>query len=312
MDHEELAGEIYSIFHPEPVARNEGAHYYETPPSSRLRTQYGLDTSYWEPFEFGSSSELMRTAANDEDPIAAVIQAQQVPFELFLGTLRLFGDSILAYHSASERKGPYRYYPAVLMSAWASFEAFVRVYSELLVKTVPSLPVPVRLALLETEERVADKKGALKSQRRMQPLLDRYWWLLKFGYGVEYPRGNRIWQMGMAAISKRNALVHYEISELPSLTMSEICAHLEGILRLLIGPSVLARRSIMPNVYELYGAVEELRPLVQEFEERPFHKGWTIRPTGVIFPCPFDNIDDGKYPVSGARLRRKRTERGES
>jgi hypothetical protein len=37
--------------------------------------------------------------------------------------------SLLAYHDESERSGPYRFYPGILVSAWASFEAFVRIYS---------------------------------------------------------------------------------------------------------------------------------------------------------------------------------------
>ncbi len=156
-EYDELEGSIQSIFNPEPVVGSEGEEWYETPPLPRLKSEYGLDTAYWRPFEYGSMSHLVRRARSDDSELAGIVQAQQVPRELFMGTLRLFGDSILAYHGQRERVGPYRFYPPVLVSAWASFEAFVRIYSELLVKTVPGVPAAVQQALLEKVEAVDDK-----------------------------------------------------------------------------------------------------------------------------------------------------------
>jgi hypothetical protein len=290
----ELEGRIYDIFHPEPVVGSDGPEYYEMPPHSRLRSEYGLDTSYWRPFEYGSSSDLVRRAYDDE--ISSVIQAQQVPFELFMGSFRLLGDSIIAYHREKERIGPYRYYPAILMSAWASFEAFVRVYSELLVKTVPSLPAAVRNAILEVEQYI-DANGQVLDQRKLRPLLQRCWWFLKFGHGLEYDRGCRVWQIGESALHKRNNLVHYEVSDMPSLTATELWSYLEAILLLLIGPSAQIGVSIMPDQYELYGVLVELRSVVEEFEERPFFKDKPVSASAVIFPCPFKNVNSTKFPT---------------
>jgi len=294
---EDLRARIYNIFNPEPDVDNEGFCYRETRPHERLIKEYRLDTSYWEPYEYSSSSDLMRRAKNNDDGIGEIIRAQQVPRELFLGTLRLFGDSIVAYADEQKRTGPYQYYPAILMSAWAAFEAFVRIYSELLVKTVPALPIQVKWALLEKEDRL-DGKGKFRALRKMQPLLDRYWWLLRFGYGVDYDRGGTVWQMGEKALQKRNELVHYEIAGMPSLTTTGLWQHLESILLLLIGPSAQIRKTVMPDQYELYGVLNQLRPLVEEFEERPFFKGLPIKPTAVIFPCPFRDVDDARYPRS--------------
>jgi hypothetical protein len=239
----------------------------------------------------------MRRARIHDNDLSSVIQAQQAPYELFFGTIRLFGDSIVLYHNAAPRHGPYRYYPAILMSAWASFEAFVRVSSELLVKTAKALPNPIQLALMESQDRV-EKNGAIRTQSKFRPLLDRYWWLLKFGYGVEYDRGNRIWQLGQSALTKRNELVHYEVSDMPALTATELWQHLEAILLLLIGPSAQIRISVMPRQYELYGVLVQLRELIEEFEERPFFKDKPVDLRGVVFPCPFQDIDDVKYPTS--------------
>ena len=107
-------------------------------------------------------------------------------------------NSILTYHKSPERHGPYLFYPAILMTAWASFEAFVRIYSELFVKTVASLPLAVKEALLEES---LDKKGNVKALRK--PPLDRYWLLLKYGYGVEFDKESRIWQMGDVALKEK-------------------------------------------------------------------------------------------------------------
>jgi len=297
---DELEGHIHGIFHPEPVVGNEGPEFYEMPPLPRLEKEYGLDTSYWRPFEYGTVSSLMRRATARDDALADVVKAQQVPRELFFGTLRLFGDAILGYHAQTDRSGPYRFYPAILVSAWASFEAYLRIYSELLVRTAKELPVTVKDALLEIEP-FLDEQGRIQKRGRFQPLLNRYRWLLKFGYGCDFDRGSRIWQMGEAALKARNELVHYEIQGMPSLKTSELWSYLEAILLLFIGPSAQIRRSVVPDIYELYGVLCELQPLVEEYEEMPHFKNVKMDLGGVMFPCPFDGVDDQAFPHFGRK-----------
>lgn len=298
-EYDEITGRIHDVFNPEPVVGNEGEEWHERRPLSRLQTEYGLNTAYWKPLEYGSTSPLVRRTVTGDDELAGAIQGQQVPFELFMGALRLFGDSVLAYHGNSEREGPYRFYPGVLLSAWASFEAFVRIYSELLVKTVPSLPASVKQSLLEKEEFV-NKKGVVQKRRKPQPLLIRYWWLLKFGHGLEYNRGSRIWQMGRRACDKRNELVHYKLSDMPSLRATELWQHLEAMLLLLIGPSAEIGRTVMPDQYELHGMLDDLRPLIEDYEEKPFFKDKPVQLNGVIFPCPFSKVDGKNFPPAWA------------
>jgi hypothetical protein len=304
-DYDELCGRIHGIFNPEPTIGNEGEEWYETPPLSRLKTEYGLDTSYWKPFEYGSSSPLVRRASAHDDEVAAIVAAQQVPRELFFGTLRLFADSIIEYHGKAARTGPYRFYPAILMSAWASFESFLRIYSELFVKAARDLPRVAEEALLEKEERL-DDQGRIQVKRNVQPLLHRYWWLLKFGFGCQYDRGSRIWQLGQAALDKRNEMVHYKFSDMPSLKATELWQHLEAILLLLIGPSSKIGKSIMPDQYELYGVLCELQELVDEFEEKPNFKGIPLDLESVIFPCGFENVDEVNFPTLSQYLQRIR------
>ena len=238
----------------------------------------------------------MRRSAVEDDGLGIIVLSQQVPFELFMGTLRLFGDSILEYHNKPERKGPYRFYPSILMSAWASFEAFVRIYSELLVKTALSLPLEIQLTLLEKTE-IIDNSGDVIRKQKMRAPLERYRLLLNSGYGISYDKGGRIWQMAKDALTTRNGLVHYEIKTLPSLKAIEVWDHLEAILLLLIGPSTEIGKSVMPGQYELYGILDQLHPLINEFEEKPFQKGRTMEIAGVCFECPFQNVDETKYPA---------------
>jgi hypothetical protein len=303
-DSNELEGSIHEIFNPEPVVGSEGTEYYETPPFSRLSKEYGLDTSYWRPFEYGSTSPLVRRALDDDHELAAIVQAQQVPRELFMGTFRLFGDSILGYHRQQQRTGPYRFYPGILASAWAAFEAFVRIYSELLVKTAPFLPTPVRLFLIEKEEHV-ERRGTIRRVAKGRPLLDRYWIFLKYGYGVEYDRGGRIWQMGESALDKRHELIHYKHSEMPAIKSTELWQHLESILLLILGPSSSVNKTIMPDVYDLYGVLCQLGDFIEDYEERPNFKDYPIDLSSVIFPCPFHGVDEVRFPTMHSSLRRE-------
>ena len=166
---------------------------------------------------------MRRATVKDDEELAEVVKAQQVPREQFFGTLRLFGDAILAYQGQHERSGPYRFYPAILVSAWASFEAYVRIYSELFVRTAKNLPATISDALLEIDS-FLDAQGRIQKRAKFQPLLGRYWWLLKFGYSCDFDRGSRIWQLGEAALRARSELVHYEIQGMPSLKTIELWA----------------------------------------------------------------------------------------
>ena len=113
--------------------------------------------------------------------------------------------------------------------------------------------------------------------------------------------------MGQAAIEKRNELVHYRFSDMPSLKATELWQHLEAILLLLIGPSSHIGRSVMPGQYEVYGVLCELHDLAEEFEERPFFKGIPLKLDSVLFPCGFENVDETKFPTMKQYFERTKT-----
>lgn len=44
-------------------------------------------------------------------------------------------------------------------------------------------------------------------------------------------------------------------------------------------------------------AVGNCKPLVEEFEEKPFFKDKPVDTQAVMFPCPFESVDDDRYPL---------------
>ncbi len=290
MDRDELAGQLHAIFEPEP---DEDGFIPETPPHERLADVHKLDLSYWKPHEFGSMSRFSRLVQDQADPIHAITQSLSAPSDLFWAGLSLFSDSLLTYCDKKDRWSPLRYYPPILITFWAGFEAFVRLYSELLGHMLPATPFAGKLALLEVEEYV-ERDGTIRQRQRPRPVLDRYWLLLRHGWCLDFDRGGKIWQAGEAAARVRNQFIHYEVSAAPSLKATELWNHLEAILLLLIGPSASLHRSVFHHQFDLYWILAELQQLIEEFEERPVHKGWRFSPH--LFPCSFEGVDEKQYP----------------
>ena len=299
MDRDELQGEIDRIFEPE---LDEGLPV-PMPPHKRLWDNHRLDTSYWRPDEFHSMSKFSRLVQDPTDPINRIRESLSAPDNLFWAGIRLFADSLLAYSDVNNpwREmgwGPLQYYPPILMAFWAGLEAFVRLYSEMLVHVVSGVPSAVRLFLLEEEEYV--EKGQIRQSKRSRPVLERYWTLLKYGYDYEFDRGSKFWQEAEAVAKRRNQFVHYEVGSAPSLKTFELWSYLESILLLFFRPSVDLKLSVFPSQFEIYWCLVELRPLIEDFEERPIQKGWPFSP--YIFSCSFNKIDDSRYPPGSKPL----------
>lgn len=295
MDRDELKVEIDRIF--EPALDDDTGLPVSIPPHKRLWDNHRLDISYWIPDEFSSMSQFSRLVQDPTDPINKIRESLNVPDDLFWAGIRLFGDSLLAYSDVNNswRKmgwGPLQYYPPILMVFWAGFEAFVRLYSEMLVHVVSGMPSAIQLFLLEEEEYV--EKGEVRKRIRNRPVLERYWTLLKYGYGYAFDKGSKIWQKGETVEKKRNQFVHYEVESVPSLKTYELWSYLESILLLFFKPSVDLKLSVFPSQFEIYWPLAELRPLIEDFEERPIQKGWRFSP--YIFSCSFNKIDDSRYP----------------
>jgi hypothetical protein len=189
------------------------------------------------------------------------------------------------------------------MTVWAAFEAWVKISSEILVAVNPKLPHSVAEALLE-KRAIVDASGKIKDKRDLKPVLTRYWLLLKYGCNFECDRGSAIWQAGDKARIVRDTLVHYDVPGAPSLTASEVWNHMEAVLLLFIEPSTKLRRTLFYSQFDLYSTMASLQPLIGEFEERPFHKGWPKE--AKIFYCPFDAPDATRYPPRWSAGQSKR------
>jgi hypothetical protein len=299
LDPQEMDERLAPILQPEP---DEDGWFPDTPPHPRLQSVWQLDASYWSPQEFSTGSRRNRLIKRPQDPLSEPIESLTVPWSLFWSALQLFGQSLTAYSDQSDSdvqrgSGPFRYFPSILMTYWAGFEALIRFQSECLVQMVPSLAPAAKLALLEREE-VVDDRGVIKQRSRRRPVLERYWLLLKCGYRCEFDRGSSVWQSAVAANRDRDQLVHYEVAGRPTLTCETLLRHMEAITLLLIAPSVQIGRSVYSRQFDAYDAIAEMQPLVVPFEERPLYRGW---PGGhVLIPCTFDGVDEAQYPMGGS------------
>jgi hypothetical protein len=298
MNRSELEQEIAAIF--EPVYDDDSAIPLPAPPHARLETVHKLNTSYWDPLEFSTTSPYSRQIREASDPLNGTMPSVSAPAMLFWSGVRLMTESLLAYCNVQGRRtGAFRYFPAILMTFCAGFEAFVRFQSEILAQVARELPHAVRLALLELEEYV-ERDGSVKQRRRQRTILERYWLILKYGHGYDFARGSKIWQAGQAALEKRNELVHYEVGKTPSLGLFELWSHMEAILLILIAPSADLKRSVYTSQFEIYEKLADLFPLLEQigdFVEQPIHKDWNRKPWGThIFACSFSNIDNDRYP----------------
>ena len=291
MEIADLKFEIDSILHPQV---DEDDCLLWVAPHSRLSTIYGLDTSYFRgPFDPKGDAAFQRVLDNECDPLHDTLQSASVPLSLFASAFQLLGDSFVEYHNRKRRWDLYRFYPPILMTVWAALEAWVRISSEILVAVIPTLPHVVKDALLEEREIVGDG-GKITTKRDFKPVLMRYGLLLKYGCNLEFERGSTIWQTAERFKLVRDSLVHYDVREAPSLTTSEVWGHMEAVLMLFIAPSARIRRTLFGPQFDLYSMLAALQPLISQFEERPIHKGWPK--DRQIFDCPFDGVNEKKYP----------------
>ena len=142
VDIEEFKEGIQHLLNPEP---DEDGFMPQEYPNEHLHEYPGLDFEYMANYDWEGSSvhKYTRICPEDEERLHILTRNQDVPFRLFISSLHLFADSIIEYHEATAKKGDIRFYPPILLTFWSGFESFVRYSSELLIITVPSLPIEV-------------------------------------------------------------------------------------------------------------------------------------------------------------------------
>jgi hypothetical protein len=237
-----------------------------------------------------------RLCSSDDTRLHTLTRNSDVTTRLFEAGLRLFGDSIVVYHERKEREGQLRFYPPILLTFWSGFETFVRYASELLLITVPTVPEPVANYLRE-EEKVVDRRGAVRTRRRYQPVLDRFAVLLEHGYGFEVDRGAEWWKHLEGAKDLRDYYTHVDIREARALSSKDVVQFIEAVLLSLIFPSAHLKRTLHIGIYRLYWQWSDLAEVAEAYVEQPFFKDFYLN-EGYMFHCNFENVDSTRFPNS--------------
>jgi hypothetical protein len=273
----------------------------EKGPSKELMERF--DLSYWRPYEYGAGSAASRQITSAADPLHTIMQSLTAPMLLMQSAIAVLSDGIDQRAKSSEaRSETFRHLPPALITFAAGFEAFVRFSAEVFVEVAKDLPPSVRHALLETEESV-DGQGRISTRTRYRPTMDRFAILLRYGCGKEIDRGSKEWQDANQAIGLRDQIVHYKIQDCPALKASQVLTAMKALLVLPIAASGLIGRSLWYCQFDLYAMLDSVADdlkQVGDFEEAPLHKDWPHH-VPLSFPCPFINVDESKYPVSGSR-----------
>ena len=296
MDIEDLEAELEGLFNPEPD--EDGGPPTRDFPHPRLVKEHALDLSYLETFIWEGSTihPSTRLCPRDEDRVLPLIRNLDVPSRLFEAGLRLFGDSILAYHGQKERKGELRYYPPVILTFWSGFETFVRHTSELMLISVRNVP-PEVANFLRDEVTFVDRKGGISTRTRYQSVLERYVVLLRYGYGYQVNRSSKHWQRLEQERRLRDYYTHLDVNDPRSISSEQVLNFIETVLLGIIWPSAEMKRSQLLGIYNLYWTWDELRKLAEPFTEQPFFKDWPLHGPHTIY-CPFEGVDTGRFPNS--------------
>lgn len=297
MDIEELRTEIAAIVDLEPDPDVSGRDI----PHPSLHDVHRLDASYLETAGYNWEGSTIhphtRIWPADEQRLHTLVRNYDVPSRLFESALRLFADSVVAYHGQKRRTGQLRYYPAIVLTFWSGFETFVRYSSELMLITVKDVPPAVADFLREVDSTL-DRKGNVVVRARHQPVLDRYAVLLKYAYNYQVDRGAKHWQRLESARAIRDYYTHLDVNDPRSISTAEIAQFMEAVLLGIIWPSCEIKRTQLLGVYNLYWSWDALRKLAEAYTEQPFLKDRKIGGSRDMFYCPFDGVDSARFPNS--------------
>lgn len=289
---QDFMDKIHWLFHPEPDEDGIAPREF---PNKRIREHYGLNMSYMESFDWEGSSvhKYTRLCPSEEERIHVLTRNQDVPYRLFGAALRLFADSIIEYHDKNDKEGELRFYPPIVLTFWAGFEAFVRYSSELLIVTANGLPVEV-VNFLSEQEKYIDRKDEVSVRAKYQGVLDRYAVFLKYAYNFDVTKGDKYWQDLVRAKKLRDYYTHLDVSEPREIRSQEVLVFMEAILLAIIIPSAELQRTLMLGVYWLYEIWTTLNDYNVEYTERPFFMNWHLKEE-YLFHCNFESVDRERF-----------------
>lgn len=294
MDSDDLRIHIGELF--DPTSDDRGDRGTGEMPHPRLEGKHRLDLTYLKlnVFEGAAVRSSLRVCRAEEPKIAPLIKNWTVPTSMFEAGLRLFGDSILAYHNSKERAGEIRYYPSVLLTFWAGFETFVRQACEVMLLTVSHVPEPV-VQFLREKEVYVENNGLIKMKQRFRGVLDRYRLLLRYGCGYDVNSNSTHWRGLRQAKQLRDYYAHLDLTEPRCISANDVAVCMEQILLGIIWPSSEIRRTLLVGIYRLYWIWDALVPLVTPFTERPLFKDWPLESPTLIY-APFKGVDSSRFP----------------
>ena len=244
-----------------------------------------------------------RICGPDASQLHSLSRNMNVSNNLFGTALKLFADSIIAYHDLQERIGGIKYYPPVIMTFWSGLETYVRYSSELLLITVNGIS-PVTADYLLEQEVYVNKKGEECTRDKYQPVLDRYALFLKCAYGFTVDKGSRYWQALQAAKDLRDYYTHLDVHDPRAVSSQDVLDYMEAIMMALIWPSCELKRTLLLGIYRLYEIWAELCKLQNEYTEQPFFKDWHMD-DGYMFHCNFENVDASRFPNTSEMREKK-------
>jgi len=296
MDLEQLRNEIAGIVDPE---RDPALPIREIP-NPTLHDTHGLDVSHLETvgwsWEGSTIHPHTRMWPADEERLHMLTRNADVPTRLFAPALRLFADSVIAYHGKRDRTGQLRYHPPIVLTFWSGFETFVRYSSELMLITVRDVHPAIEEFLRERD--LVVNRGHVVSRIRHQPVLDRYALLLRHAYHYDASRGAKHWQRLESARVLRDYYTHLDVTTPRSISTAQVLEFMEAVLLGIIWPSCDIRRTQLLGVHHLYWIWDSLRKLADEYTEQPFLLEWQLGGSRDMFYCPFDGVDTGRFPNS--------------
>jgi len=293
MDADYVKQEIHRIFHAERDEDSEGRPEW---PHSRLEKVHKLDFSYMHTadWEGSHSHRYTRLCGAEDEGLHRLTRNQDMPGRLMYSAIQLLGESIVAYAGAAEREGDIRYYPAIILTFWSGFEAFVRHSSELLLLTVPDVPAPVRRYLQEMEEFVKPD-GSVGARTRYQSVLDRYAVFIAHAYRHKIDRGSSFWQNLQKAKVLRDYYTHLDVNEPRAVNTADVMQFIEATLLGLIWPSSLLGRTLLLGQYSLYEIWAELSEYGEDYREKPLFMDWHLSEPRD-FHCNFEGVDSRRFP----------------
>jgi hypothetical protein len=92
-----------------------------------------------------------------------------------------------------------------------------------------------------------------------------------------------------------------------TLSSDDIFTYLETVMLGIIWPSSAVKHTLLLGIFDLYWMWDQLRDLARQVLpegniEQPFFHDWHLDGQRHMFYCPFENVDNIKFPNSDEEM----------